>query len=72
MCLFFKTAFVGLDETTLTLSPEAHRDLSGSAGELAGFQRFNALKEANPELVTLLAVGGWEEGIDKTMLNMVN
>lgn len=28
----------------------------------AGFKRFNALKEINPSVKTLVAVGGWNEG----------
>nr|XP_042910581.1 chitinase-3-like protein 1 isoform X1 [Parasteatoda tepidariorum]XP_042910582.1 chitinase-3-like protein 1 isoform X2 [Parasteatoda tepidariorum] len=43
---------------------DPYLDLKENWG-LGAFQRFNALKKANPNLTTLIAIGGWNEGSKK-------
>ncbi|GFS46560.1 chitotriosidase-1 [Nephila pilipes] len=43
---------------------DPYLDLKENWG-LGAFQRFNNLKKANPQLSTLIAIGGWNEGSQK-------
>ncbi|XP_067139342.1 chitinase-3-like protein 1 [Centruroides vittatus] len=57
--LIFGFAGLGFDNRIRSLDP--YLDLKENYGKGA-FQRFTGLKQYNPELKTLLAIGGWNEG----------
>jgi len=62
LCTHLLYAFAGLNPDTYEvkiLDPSV--DLCIDDG-LCGFSNFTALKEENPELKTLLSIGGWSEG----------
>ena len=60
-----KKKISGLDENTYTIqSLDPFNDLYDNWGKGA-FQRFTGLKVINPQLKTLLAIGGWNEGATK-------
>ena len=60
-----KKKISGLDENTYTIqSLDPFNDLYDNWGKGA-YQRFTGLKVINPQLKTLLAIGGWNEGATK-------
>ncbi|KAK8736740.1 hypothetical protein OTU49_004625, partial [Cherax quadricarinatus] len=60
--LIFGFAGLGSDNKIRVLDP--YNELCENYGKCA-YDRFNALKDKNAELVTILAVGGWNEGSTK-------
>ena len=61
MCTHIIYSFAGLDENTLQIkSLDYERDV-----EQNGFQNVIALKQKNPQLKVLIAIGGWNEGVKK-------
>ena len=65
LCTHLVFGFAGLDQNTHTIkSLDPYNDLYEEWGRGA-FQRFTGLKEINPGLKTLLAIGGWNEGSTK-------
>ncbi|KAK0081746.1 hypothetical protein PV325_007400 [Microctonus aethiopoides] len=62
LCTHLVYTFVGLKNNEISiLDPWA--DLSSDAGgHKNGYALFNALREKNPQLKTLIAIGGWNEG----------
>ena len=61
MCTHIIYSFAGLDNSTLqiiSLDPEA--DI-----EQGGYKDVIALKDKNPDLKVMLAIGGWNEGVKK-------
>nr|BET14063.1 chitinase [Chiromantes haematocheir] len=60
--LIFGFAGLGYDNTIKVLDP--WNELCDNYGKCA-YDRFTALKQKNTNLVTLLAVGGWNEGSEK-------
>ena len=61
MCTHLIYSFAGLDNQTLeivSLDPGADIDEGG-------YRNVIALKEKNPDLKVMLAVGGWVEGVEK-------
>ncbi len=65
ICTHLVYGFAGLDEAEYTIkSLDPYNDLEEDYGKGA-FKRFTALKNQNPNLVTLLAIGGWNEGATK-------
>ena len=61
MCTHIIYSFAGLDESTLQIkSLDYERDV-----EQNGFQNVIALKQKNPQLKVLIAIGGWNEGVKK-------
>jgi chitinase len=62
LCTHLVFGFAGLNNSTYTIqSLDPYNDLTVDWGKGA-YQRFAGLKELNPELKTLLAIGGWNEG----------
>ncbi|XP_042240538.1 acidic mammalian chitinase-like isoform X1 [Homarus americanus] len=64
LCTHLLFAFAGItsDGEISVLDPQ--HELCDNGGDCA-FDRFTALKKQNPELVTILSVGGWAEGSEK-------
>ncbi|CAH0697378.1 unnamed protein product [Spodoptera exigua] len=64
LCTHLIYAFAGIDEEGTLQSLDPYLDLPDDDGR-DNFGKFNALKEKNSSLKTLLAVGGWNEGSAK-------
>jgi len=65
ICTHHIYTFAGLDEATSTMkSLDPYNDLYDNYGKGA-FTRFTNLKLKNPDLITILAIGGWNEGSKK-------
>ncbi|KAK0161123.1 hypothetical protein PV327_009635 [Microctonus hyperodae] len=62
-CTHLIYTFVGLSGNNVKVL-DAWQDLAENWGK-NGFGRFNALREKNPALKTLVAIGGWKEGSTK-------
>ncbi|KAI8423708.1 hypothetical protein MSG28_012739 [Choristoneura fumiferana] len=69
LCTHVVYTFVGIDNDGYVISLDPYLDLPDNWGR-DNFGAFNALKEKNANLKTILAVGGWNEGSAKysTML----
>ena len=62
LCTHLVYGFAGLDKSEYTItSLDEYNDLEDNWGKGA-FKRFTNLKNVNPNLKTLLAIGGWNEG----------
>ncbi|KAF2880906.1 hypothetical protein ILUMI_25264 [Ignelater luminosus] len=57
LCTHLIYTFVGLDRSGSIKILDSWQDI-----DLGGYKRFNALKERNPNVKTLIAIGGWNEG----------
>ncbi|XP_049881289.1 chitinase-3-like protein 1 [Pectinophora gossypiella] len=64
LCSHIVYSFVGINNGGTVVSLDSYLDLPENWGR-DNFGKFNALKEINPNLKTLLAVGGWNEGSGK-------
>lgn len=64
LCTHLIYTFVGLSEDGNIRVLDSWQDLPDNYGK-NGFGRFNALREKNPRLKTLIAIGGWNEGSRK-------
>lgn len=65
LCTHILYAFAGLQESTGTIvSLDPYNDLYDNYGKGA-YIRFTSLKRINPDLKTLLSIGGWNEGSRK-------
>lgn len=65
LCTHLNYGFAGLDpDTNHIYALDPWNDLEDDGGKGA-YKRFNALKSKNPELTTLLSIGGWNEGSEK-------
>ncbi|KAJ8708357.1 hypothetical protein PYW07_010482 [Mythimna separata] len=64
LCTHLIYSFVGLDNNGNIVSLDPWLDLPDNYGR-NNFGKFNALKNRNPSLKTLVAVGGWNEGSAK-------
>ena len=60
LCTHLIYAFVGLDGDAVAIL-DKWLDLADHGGK-DGFKRFNALRQQNPNVKTLVAIGGWNEG----------
>lgn len=56
--------FAGLGDNNTIVSLDPENDISENGGKGA-LLRFTGLKNLNPKLKTLLAIGGWSEGSEK-------
>ncbi|XP_015794801.1 chitinase-3-like protein 1 [Tetranychus urticae] len=61
LCTHLIYTFAGLDSDSKIKSIDPSIDLDQPVGK-AGYRRFNALKNSNPQLKTLIGIGGWNEG----------
>jgi chitinase len=62
LCTHLVYGFAGLDKSEYTIkSLDEYNDLEENWGKGA-FRKFTNLKNVNPNLKTLLAIGGWNEG----------
>ena len=62
LCTHAIYSFAGLDAATSTIKVlDPYNDLYDNYGKGA-YLRFTGLKRINPQLKTILAVGGWNEG----------
>ena len=62
LCTHLVFGFAGLDPDTYTIRAlDPYNELEDNWGRGA-YKRFTNLKSINPNLVTLLAIGGWNEG----------
>ena len=65
LCTHLVFGFAGLDARNYTIRAlDPYNELEENWGKGA-FKRFTGLKKSNPQLVTLLAIGGWNEGCTK-------
>ncbi|KAJ2944906.1 hypothetical protein O0L34_g1798 [Tuta absoluta] len=64
LCTHLIYTFAGIDNQGNVISLDSYLDLPENWGR-DNFGKFNALKQKNPKLKTLLAVGGWNEGSAK-------
>ncbi|XP_073960810.1 chitinase-3-like protein 1 [Choristoneura fumiferana] len=64
LCTHVVYTFVGIDNDGYVISLDPYLDLPDNWGR-DNFGAFNALKEKNANLKTILAVGGWNEGSAK-------
>ena len=68
-CTHLVFGFAGLDAfTNEIIALDPYNELEENWGRGA-FKRFTGLKKINPNLVTLLAIGGWNEGATKVRLH---
>ncbi|XP_075986238.1 acidic mammalian chitinase-like isoform X2 [Anticarsia gemmatalis] len=63
-CTHLIYSFAGINEQGTVIALDPWLDLPDNWGR-NNYGKFNALKEKNPSLKTLLAVGGWNEGSAK-------
>ena len=62
LCTHLVFGFAGLDPNSYTIHAlDPYNELEENWGKGA-YKRFTNLKNINPNLVTLLAIGGWNEG----------
>ncbi|XP_043474273.1 chitinase-like protein 4 [Leptopilina heterotoma] len=64
LCTHLIYTFVGLSEDANIRVLDSWQDLADNYGK-NGFGRLNALRQKNPNLKTLVAIGGWNEGSTK-------
>lgn len=64
LCTHLVYTFVGIKSDGTVVSLDPYLDLADNYG-LDNFNKFNALKQQNTKLKTILAVGGWNEGSAK-------
>ena len=64
ICTHVIYSFAGLGENNTIISLDPENDFNENNGRGA-LLRFTGLKNQNPELKTLLALGGWGEGSEK-------
>ena len=65
LCTHLVFGFAGLDKNTYTIKVlDEYNELDDNWGKGA-FRRFTNLKLINPNLKTLLAIGGWNEGLQE-------
>lgn len=71
LCTHMIYTFVGLgsDDTVKVL--DSWQDLPDDYGK-NGFGRFNQLRQLNPDVKTMIAIGGWNEGSSKYSQVMAN
>nr|AIU92929.1 chitinase 3 [Macrobrachium nipponense] len=67
LCTHLNYAFAGLGADYAIKVLDPWNDLCDEGGK-CGFNRFTKLKEKNPDLKTLLSVGGWNEGSSRYSL----
>ncbi|XP_040565645.1 acidic mammalian chitinase [Lepeophtheirus salmonis] len=65
MCTHVAYGFAGIDENTYKIKVlDPYNDLTENWGK-GGYKRFTDMKKKNSNLITLLSVGGWNEGANK-------
>ncbi|XP_063372990.1 probable chitinase 2 [Cydia amplana] len=64
LCTHLVYTFAGINNDGTVVSLDPYLDLADNYG-LDNFNKFNALKQQNAKLKTILAVGGWNEGSAK-------
>ena len=65
LCTHLVFGFAGLDPEQYTIKAlDPYNELEENWGKGA-YKRFTNLKNINPNLVTLLAIGGWNEGMNQ-------
>jgi chitinase len=69
-CTHLVYGFAGLNPSNYTImSLDPYNELYDDYGRGA-FKRFTGLKKHNPNLVTLLAIGGWNEGKEDEYISL--
>ena len=69
LCTHLIYSFVGVSDNNGIKVNDPWGDLSvADGGGLNGYNKFNSLKEKNPEVKTLVAIGGWD---DKGTINPI-
>ena len=61
VCTHLVYSFAGLGDDNMIHALDPFLDLCDEGGE-CGYDRFTALKDLNPALVTTLSIGGWNDG----------
>ncbi|GIX71301.1 chitotriosidase-1 [Caerostris darwini] len=64
LCTHLIYGFAKLNEDNTIAAYDSYLDLKEGWG-LGAYKRFNGLKRKNPQLKTLIAIGGWNEGSPK-------
>ncbi|OXU26105.1 hypothetical protein TSAR_016779 [Trichomalopsis sarcophagae] len=64
LCTHLIYAFAGLGESGQVKVLDPWNDLPDGGGK-DGYRKFNALRKDNPELKTMIGMGGWNEGSSK-------
>ncbi|XP_023936035.2 acidic mammalian chitinase-like [Bicyclus anynana] len=67
LCTHLVYTFLGINTKGAVISLDPYLDYADNWGK-DNLRKFNALKQQNPELKTLIAVGGWIEGSAKYSL----
>lgn len=64
LCTHLIYTFVGLDDGNDIKVLDPWADLSDGGGK-DGFNKFNQLRKISPDIKTLIAIGGWNQGSEK-------
>jgi chitinase len=66
LCTHLVYGFAKLDEYNYTIVPfDPYLDTAWEPWDLKAYERFNGLRKKNPNLTTMIAIGGWYEGSEK-------
>ncbi|XP_063834194.1 chitinase-3-like protein 2 [Ostrinia nubilalis] len=72
LCTHLVYSFIGIDAQGTAVSLDPHLDLGDVSWTRDNFRKFTSLKDKNPNLKTLLAVGGWNEASAKYSVMAAN
>ncbi|KAH9419275.1 Cht3p [Dermatophagoides pteronyssinus] len=65
-CTHLMYGFAKIDEYKYTIQVfDPYQDDNHNSWEKHGYERFNNLRSKNPELTTMISLGGWYEGSEK-------
>ncbi|VDK64197.1 unnamed protein product [Anisakis simplex] len=62
MCTHILYAFASIDESNFTIVPFDENDVSNEWSKIGMYERVNRLKKIDPQLKTLISIGGWSFG----------
>lgn len=65
LCTHVMYGFTKLENNVITVFDPWGDDKDQWGGGLNGYRRFTELKKTNPDLKTIIAIGGWNEGSTK-------
>jgi len=66
MCTHINYGFAKINEFNYKMEAfDPYLDLKNESFDLRAYERFNNLRKTNPQLTTIIALGGWYEGSEK-------